>query len=556
MGTGILEINLLIYNFTHMSYVDLDKVINVTGWGGGTVYPDVPYPVLNQRIGIFSKPNAWDTDSNGWFGLLNSDVSSICSQNYNFNQQIAVAVDSGVSALSTRVKSYDFSIDIDKVDSGQVLFWLMHAPSLNTFSIDESLKVIDSWYISWQNISANKYNRKAFIITSGANRYLLLSTWPTIEVYPVDVNNKITWASVESITYSYSGTYATEWIMPIAVVGNYIRCVDNSHISSSNTADVHSEWLLFSIASNGAATLIDNKSLLSQNSWWNSTHSIWFNSASYQYDNTICYLFVHDGVNGLSSWIRDADLYCSIDLTNTSTFTLTTIYTTSTFSGWSLNDRDLIAGWYDGTGMLVVNGTSIYRRTATGKSASLWTYIWTQYDQISKKNTLTYYTVGANNISTNATYMNILGSYIWWDTLSAVYNNMVFVYEPLSAQSEDDSFVCCMTNLTPFADWDSVDVNINSTFNNTYDLSNKLYNQYSVVGKVIPLLTQAIAVPSVEIEVVYTNTLWNDLKLWFWITWWTYATPTLPSNNWLSGNATTARTAGSSASYIDLTLST
>jgi hypothetical protein len=53
------------------------------------------------------------------------------------------------------------------------------------------------------------------------------------------------------------------------------------------------------------------------------------------------------------------------------------------------------------------------------------------------------------------------------------------------------------------------------------------------------------------------NTTARNLKLWFGITGWNYATPTLPSNNGMSaGNATTARTAWSDASYIDLTLST
>jgi hypothetical protein len=88
------------------------------------VYPNgddpAPYPVLAQSVGIFNKPDAWDVDSNGWFGLLNNSNNAINAQNNNWNTQMAVAVDSGIGSLSTHVKSFDFSTTIAQIDNGQI----------------------------------------------------------------------------------------------------------------------------------------------------------------------------------------------------------------------------------------------------------------------------------------------------------------------------------------------------------------------------------------------------------------------------------------------------
>lgn len=71
-----------------MAMLDLDKIINITTWGGGGggIYPwgdnPVPYPVVQQKIGVFNKPNAWDVDSNGLSGSWTTPRTTTASATY------------------------------------------------------------------------------------------------------------------------------------------------------------------------------------------------------------------------------------------------------------------------------------------------------------------------------------------------------------------------------------------------------------------------------------------------------------------------------------------
>lgn len=509
-----------------MAYVDLDKIINVTGWGGGTIYPDVPYPVLNQRIGIFNKPNARDTDSNGWFGLLGNSAAGICQQNYNFNQQIAIAVDSWVSALSTRIKSYDFSTDIDKIDGGAIK-WGIFSRGTNFFNINETSKKVKDISTPDSDLSISLWSstKKSWIVTSWGNRFLL--TWGNI--FPIDADNKL---------LSATPTWTYLWEI-LAVVWSHIRTIWFDSWLWWYFQSVL--WTLYSINSSWVSSSVSTISLTWSGGWFHVENRIW---VWYQQSNTIAYYLVQINTN---SWEHTwwEWYYKSVDLTNTTTFTTTTIYDTWYFSN---TIRDIC--WYDWTWLLFLDGTDIKRITWAWVSASLWTYLWTTNDICAKTSSLALLTDSSWNISTQSTKLNILWTDVWWDSVSSIYDNVSFLYEPTGTLSQDDSFVGILTNLTTIWETDTLTLSINSTLVET--IENVLYNNW--YWKTFTLPQIILGTSAVEVQLDYVNTLGNDLKLWFGITGWTYATPT--SNNGMSGNQTTARTAGSDASYIDLTLST
>lgn len=516
-----------------MAYVDLDKVINVGSWGGGGIYPDVPYPVLAQRIAIFNKPNARDTDSNGWFGLMWNSVNGICWQNYNFNQQIALAVDSGVAALATRVKSYDFSTNIDKLDVGQIKFWLM-TRGTKFFSINQSTKKIEDVYMSAldQTLTFNSNSKRSWIVTSWGNRFMLV--WKTAanwvnwthtitDVFPIDANNRIT---------SYTPVDTFNWHV-IAIVSNYIWTAYNNN---DNFWSGKTNGKLFSINSSWATTEISSVNLRTWAYYFN------LNFASYQQDNTVAHFIQTQRDTGPNYNFK----YLTIDLTNTSTFTFTSVYTV-----WSNIAYVRGVWWYDWSWFLMVSWTNVKRVTAWWISASLWTYCVSANDTMAINSDLSYFTSLGDTICTNSTAFNILGT-IPTGIVTAMYNNMSFVFEPTAALSQDDSFVGVMTNYAVIGSTDPVVSEVNWVQNNIID--NGIYtNDYWII---MPVTVQSLVNSYVDLELSIANTLWNDLNLWIGITGGTYATPTLPSNNWLSGSSTTARTAGTDSSYINLTLST
>lgn len=512
-----------------MAYVDLDKVINVN-WGGGWIYPDVPYPVLNQRIGIFNKPDARDTDSNGWFGLLGNSVAGICQQNYNFNQQIALAVDSWVGALSTRVKSYDFSTDIDKIDGGAIK-WGIFSRGTNFFNINETSKKIKDVYSADQTISLSSSTKKWFIVTSWGNRFLLTA----LNSYSLDSNN---------IIQSSTPTWTYLWQV-LAVVWNTVWTTSIDTDVTTNTL----VWRIYTVDSAWSFTLIDSQVMVTQNfaSW---SYPKIYNKEQCQWDNTIAYIVYNFLANFWGMWYLWKAWALSVDLSNTWTFTSTSVYQDTS---WTTIGATLApVCWYD-TWVLYVGDWDVYRITWAWKSASLWTYVGTINDISSKANSVSLLTTLTDNIITQSTKLTIKWTDVWWDSITTIYDKVCFVYEPTGTQSQDDSFVGILTNLTTIWETDTLTLSINSTLVET--IENVLYNNW--YWKTFTLPQIILGTPAVEVQLDYANTLGNDLKLWIGITGWTYATPTLPANNGMSAwNQTTARTAGSDASYIDLTLST
>lgn len=502
-----------------MAYVDLDKIINIT-WGGW-VYPSgddpAPYPVLTQSIGIFNKPNAWDVDSNWRFGLLNNSNNAINAQNNNRNTQMAIAVDSGVGVLSTHVKSFDFSTNIAQIDSGQIKWSLFKNTTSynNIITLNNITNKISNVMQSQANITVNNAGNSrsadSYIITSGGNRFLIYK-W---NVYPIDVNNNITWSATWTILWDVVG-----------VVWNTIWSVWNDILWNDVV------WYIYTIDNLWVSTLI-NSVILSGVDW--GSHGKW-----YQVDNTISHCLY------LSAWIA-IYTYITIDLTQTLTFTYTSV-----FSGnfaWDIMGYNV---WYDGVWLLMSyrNGFNRSTRRVTGWGlANLWSSHAHYYTN--KTNNILYFqdddtTVrGVDNLSI---YSNIIS----WPDVGTLYDSMSFIYE-LNGSEKDNCFVGVMFNNSIIAYWENNQITfmLNWVDIFQYDHDSCLLSQWSFT-QILSL--QILTDNYIDIEMTSNNP--SDLKIWFGITGWTYATPTLPVNNGMSsGSATTPWVPGGSASYINLTLS-
>lgn len=522
-----------------MAYVDLDKIINVTWWGGGWVYPDVPYPVLSQRIGIFNKPDAWDTDSNGWFGLLWNSVNGICGQNYNFNAQMAIAMDTGIGLLSTRVKSYDFSTDIYKIDSG-ILKRALFEPTYKDkcFDIDDA-----TWEITAMEESLNTTtiitwslpSQKWYIATSAwGNKFLIYQkelTWETpvtwtIASVPLDADNNIIAGTINTAT-------KTLWSDPnlavIAVKWQYIWCV----CGTFNSWDP--QWMIYTISDAWVMTEVAWSSASVITSRTTSGSKYFDTVGSYiSWDN--CYVLIKNW-----AWLNHRTSQARIDLSNTTIFTASDKYTNQVF--------DFSNVGFDGSNILYTNWSTLYSITSGWVITTLYTAI-DNAGIIRFRNSAIVYQDEQSNFLVKSNWCTNYKTKSW---LGGTYTHMILAYEMTGTNEESDITalvkIYSLYGASYAVDWLEFLVN----WSTPTTIANSCLWKYCTML----LWNVVLATPSIELAISLTNTLWRDLKLWIGITWWTYATPTLPSNNGMATwSATTARTAGSDASYIDLTLST
>lgn len=567
-----------------MAYVDLDKIINVTWGGSWTIYPDVPYPVLNQRIGIFNAPNARDTDSNGRFGLLGSSNAGICQQNYNFNQQIALAVDSWVGALSTRVKSYDFSVAIDKVDGGAIKYWVFtDFPEISSpyslIDFDYSTKVLSdnislsNWMWSWGWNNCKKW----YIATSDWwNKFLVTnnSAWNVL-VYPMDSNNVIT-----SSTPTTTATLRSRPSYVASVVWEYVWIFSIGFQDGLHPDPWHKcFWALYKIDDLWLLTIQWTEQEIVV-FWWITWGFYWNWTAFSSYTKNNTAYLVAGNVAAWASTSWSWSIFLSVDLTTLTDFVYTTIFSingtdylpttariqygyTPLYVNWwysTTDDKYYFSNWTN----IVSVDSSWFVNTWVGTAFINHTYT-QRYN-----NTLSKLTTASENIYIdNNSILNVLGSAINW-TVSYLNTMFLFNFTWTNEEDDNDALVGMYVKTTAqTVDLDDEDLWITCTINwtsipvtafdiFTWQTGNELWVSIPTQDNFHTINIQQFLVwaPYIDIVLQTANVNSRNLKLWIGITGWTYASPTLPSNNGMSGNQTTARTAGSDASYIDLTLST
>lgn len=608
-----------------MAMLDLDKVINITSWGGGGgLYPGwdmpVPYPIVQQKLGLFNKPNAWDTDSNGWFGLLGSSNNAINSQNQNFNTQMAVAPVSGTGALSTRVKSYDFSSTIEKVDGWVIKYWAFSNDavsniynqsdfawpfSLSTFDINnneiashtnsDSISFNTTAYIWWSIPDNSTYwlqaSRKIWKISTNDWIYYAhidnglnnSNVYNTLNLYKEVAGEISTTATIShAITYSTSTWYERRWAAEIIWVHT-----DKIYVWIAGSSD-SSDWkaevrvILYEIDLSMSINELDNI-------------RIWFTQAA-----------TGDGVRDSNWWISS---YISNGFIYMMAFWRASIFYSNRIRAMYAALAKITLDWNN-----IISHTIIYDEHATAYDdirpsvPMAWQFFWYRnwyFDETSQKY---YYIWETNKIyevdswgivdTTDVYYMTDWAYYSLYSDVTKLSigtdnvwlnNNILKIWgvdaNGLFGSLREKSWILFSPNASSYQDdwvvwfvlWtvtqtdDAPDEVISKLKINWVDVvwseailfpaqTGNRINALPILNqtqlKSINIQQQTINNPSVEVELYSDNNRGFDYKLALGVTGWNYAVPTLPANNGLTGNATTPWATTANATYIDLSLTT
>jgi len=570
-----------------MAYLDLDKIINVNWWGGWWTYPDnSPYPVLWQSIWLFNKDDAWDWWNSEWrFWLLNSSNNNINAQNNSWNTQYSPAISQGTGALSTKVKSYAFSADIDTIDSWSVIAWLYrNIKDYSVINIDENTQDIISVY--WTNNLSSIYSKKAYIVSAWWNQFFCKITWENeISVYdawvwgepiwnPIDTQNiqipdiVTYWSTADRIRssivwtnwdYLYVIIWRSKWSAAVDSNGDDITWFK----MSAFIYQVQSNWTLSLIDSSIDFKSIENQSFWHYN-WWYATLNIW----TYQIWTT-WYLLISWWSEVIKSWSPStynsarAFWLFSYDLTST-TVSLTEEY----YVEWSdLSDlpeymvsvwtNDDLIFWYDWSKWIVVdwnldiqNVDSSWIVDSSNDYFALNALYWCRYRNTITKLTSQNLNVFINDNKITAKWQDVDWVFTW------LYNNYSMVFEMDWSSEEDDSWVFkwyYINTTASIKDTSNVELSFNSTVVDSISIQSNMINvPTEFFLSFSSFWWNVMSSPDIELEIKYANSNSLDTKLWFNLTWGDYATP-IWSND-LSWDATTPRTPWANSTYLNLTL--
>lgn len=555
---------------------------------------DAQYNIYNASLGLFNIPNSFNDGTNvsQWkFGLLG--VAGRYQQNIAWNAQYAISTVSGVSALNIFATTYVFNRDIYSVDSGKIKCAIIREFTNSFLTINHTTNAINTalWTVAWpQNI------RKKMWVATNTNNYLVwIDTSNNLVSYACNANWAIQSATpTQSVAIPFQAatgqTFSiwTNYVANIsAVKDNYIWVVLTQvklwYNANINDAEATCTWLLYSISSSWQFTLIHTNAKFvnvfasanqNSNNTWQPKMS-W--SDSYIHNNT-CYVLAHawstsEYYNNQGWWYR---ILFSINLSVTATFNVTEIKkdqrTWFSQAHYYPNTNDVHFG-YDVWNSIWYFVTNEGSRDIMSVTSSAFSTTWFSYR--SNANNIAYYPRYTHNLTVlrnvsnnaNIAFVNnalVIRANTSNGTLSNLFSISYFVYEATGTNNQsDDSFMLWMQVPAPCiwsATWsDKVFVEINwtevssSVVNTTSNSINTLWTIMYNSSLIIPKTELWVWNKTVKIKLWYTNIFGISCKLWFGITWWTYATPTWTNDH--SGSSTAWSSIWTNWSQIDITMS-
>lgn len=490
---------------------------------------DGAYSIYNATIKNYPVANAFvdgaDTSQEKWW----LQVSARATQNNAWKAQLSFGVTSGTGVLSRRSITYPFGRTISKIDDASIQAWFYWRwQSTVTFNESTNVLAASRW---WTNTSVTWRFQKSYIATSGGNKFAIMADGSGIYSYAVSATGVLTtWTVLSTQTIPFTPTLVGIQFQSSCFIAAvkwqfiwWIKLSKDGQGSWWGIFRVHKQ--LFSIDSAWVMTTVwsqENDTVFTFAS--NGSNTANFNSWSYTVNNTAHLVSLH----GIAGPDRSAN-YHTIDLTNTSAFADTLIKTdnasTTLFTAYTW----LVNVWYDGTSALIVTwlGTistpDIYKIDATsladtGVNASFAPTETAQYRQ-----TTTVMSTDTNQVRTSSDKFKIK----WSDTNGSITNlstNSVWMYEMTGTNNESQQSAliwvytpntCVATGtLTLKANTVTVDTNVLS---NTINVP---------VSQILNVSNANISSDRINFELSYDNIDANDTKIWFWLTWWTYASPT------------------------------
>lgn len=492
---------------------------------------DASYEIYNINLGLFNVPNAFtdgaDT-SQGKRGIL--WVGPRHSQNQAWNSQYWVYVAAGASALSVKALTYDFNRSIKSIDSGNVRGWL-YTNWLPTVTFDITNKEFDVVSVNWNNTIIDYWKKwyvwiswwQKFII-SGSDHTSGPSAWSSI--YLCSANNEIIWLATAVISWEI-----------LCVVWQYAWTRKCSWNDSFNF-----RVILYSISNTWIPTVVQSAIItwMPQNFWFSIVVSSYL-------ENNICHIIAS------SSWALanpsfNKSTYIRVDtsITGSVSSTIVNNINWSVFFGtpntWWLI-YNLTSAWVDWWNIIFVANDNNLRKWDATWFSNLWPSFVSYWIPVAYWNWQNRFLTNNNNISLINWWVNIL----WLISTWIRSNWWVFLTQCTWSNNEDSWFIwarfneiCLWKNI-----WLSLVINWSTIIN---------YNRHFwLINQIMNILNFTSTTTQLSIEFICTNTWWIPIKLWFGLTWWTYASPT-GTNGTFWWDATNGSTLTGTPSLLSLTI--
>jgi len=495
-------------------------------------FVDLNYDIFNTRLIQFNIPNAFtDTylsQAERWL----AEIPARHPQNNSRNSQFALSIAVWSWALNLHSITRKMIDDLKQIQYWTVRFWLFEqwTPKNKSVSLDFTNKKISSQTDSLNatDIFAVTWRWKGFIVNNGWNYFIVQAhTANTIRAIPCDANGNIIAWTITTATWTGVTAQVVWWKWAFFWVLNW-----------ENVTYMSVTWQLRTISSAGVMTAVWAEQTLythTSRSWT----SVNFRGDSYIKNNTI-YFWQQNFDSTPTYWVC---AFWTIDMTNTTAFT-------GTLWRWYMDQPTVypISLWFDWTNIVFSTATWTYTQSNWVDYVLAWTpytsWIMLQTWSVSKQTT--------KNLSIG-TFNSNLNFQIFWQNFMSYTTNLhtqIFpVYNMTWSNEMDDETalkkIIVKQVFSNVADWLSLTINWDVFW---YDI----IGDWSANVLIDSPLVLDTWTKEIDFSLTFLNTLSRQVKMWFWITSWTYASPVWANNT--TWNATAWRTANANSSYIDLTI--
>lgn len=463
---------------------------------------------------------------------------------------------------------------------------------------------------------ADKRNQKSYVATSpNGTKYMIVWGEGSIRSFVLGATNYDVWSATPNGTYSFTSFPWTptgnggSWLNfanVVAAKGQYVwvACVDTFLDATTPpwNYDAAASGLirgyLFSIDNTGAFTLVGSALTISAQltqsttgwSWHSTSGARYYACGSYVKNNTsYCYadyyVYFRDSYGATyPKGTVSIQIYFTVDLTNVTTFTGTAVNSRNINEGWN-NGTANTAAWNTSTGevpvgfnstnsymyFILTNGQIWYNTGGGFNNTALTSAAGANDNMIRYRKTPTLMSTAWSNYNFNnaKTGFVIKGVALTW-TITNSGLQTIWVYEMTGTNEEDDSaaFKGIMLDGTSINNYSAITEDVSLYINDV--LAETQAHTYAAaylgaINTALPTFTQGnrtfttnltVANPlnsvNFELKITVTNSASRNMKLWFWLTGWTYATPTWTND--ASWNSTSGWVVWTNGSYIDIAI--
>lgn len=490
---------------------------------------DGAYNIYNATLKNYPVANAFtiwvDTSQEKWW----LQISSRTTQNNAWKTQLTFGASSWTGNISTKSRTYNFANTITQIDNATIAYGIYQRNSTLTFNETTNKIANVKGIASVSGVLSWGYQNKSYIASNGWNKFVIIGDSSGIKTYPVSATGDITSATPsDTKTISYTPIYSVyvSRYDVVAAKGQYVwvmRSLEDWNFSNSIMWRQFCQ--LYSISSSGVLTAV-----------W-APQQVWSTFISGAIANTPACMWVGSYVvnntahtvslfGTYTANVTYRNVYITVDLSTVSVFTLTVIKEVEWFGtsllpsgySWSINV------WYDGsTAILIASSSRIFTANASAFTDTTTTSIGLYTDIHQYRQATSFFTADTNQVRTTSTNkFKIKNSDTNW-SLTNLTTNCLFMYEMSWSNNEWQQASLLWVYLNSWAIWAwSFVLKANWSTINTIISDNYI----NPIPWTVTIISSIINANNILFELLFTNPEAIDTKIWFWLTWWTYASPT------------------------------